>query len=56
MSEKEVLNSVDIAIVALYFVAILGIGIKVYNILFIIFCSVYLSHMASFYSKYNKDS
>ena len=33
MSEKEVLNSVDIAIVVLYFVAILGIGIKVNNIL-----------------------
>ncbi len=44
MSEKEVLNSVDIAIVVLYFVAILGIGIKVNSILlfcfFVDFCSL----------------
>ena len=30
-TEKELLNSVDIALVALYFVAIIGIGVKVSN-------------------------
>ena len=30
MVEREILNNVDIAIVGLYFVVILGIGIKVF--------------------------
>ena len=58
MSEKEVLNSVDIAIVVLYFVAILGIGIKVNNILlfcfFVDFCSLnYWGRYVHFSFSYN---